>query len=302
MSPVGDDSALAEALAAIRATLRSGRRAALPAGLDGNAELGELLNELADLYRFTLAVSQGDLEQAPLSARGSMAGALKNLDAALRHLTWQTQRVAAGDFTQRVDFMGEFSEAFNSMVVALDEARAKLEASNALLEAQKVQLEKLATTDALTDAFNRRKFNELTLAELERVRRYGRPLSLFILDIDHFKRVNDTYGHEAGDQVLVTLAGLLRAGIRATDSLARWGGEEFVVLSPGVTADGEAHLAERLRAAAAAHDHASVGTVTASFGVAEHSPGETPDELFARADRALYRAKDGGRNRVEVAG
>jgi len=302
VSPGGDDAALAEALAAILATLRSGRRAALPDELDGNAELGELLNELADLYRFTLAVSQGDLEQAPLSARGSMAGALKNLDAALRHLTWQTQRVAAGDFTQRVDFMGEFSEAFNSMVVALDEARAKLEASNALLEAQKVQLEKLATTDALTDAFNRRKFNELTLAELERVRRYGRPLSLFILDIDHFKRVNDTYGHEAGDQVLVTLAGLLRAGIRATDSLARWGGEEFVVLSPGVTADGEAHLAERLRAAAAAHDHASVGTVTASFGVAEHSPGETPDELFARADRALYRAKDGGRNRVEVAG
>ena len=302
MSPGGDDAALAEALAAILATLRSGRRAALPDELDGNAELGELLNELADLYRFTLAVSQGDLEQAPLSARGSMAGALKNLDAALRHLTWQTQRVAAGDFTQRVDFMGEFSEAFNSMVKKLDVARAELEASNALLEAQKVQLEKLATTDALTDAFNRRKFNELTLAELERVRRYGRPLSLFILDIDHFKRVNDTYGHEAGDQVLVTLAGLLRAGIRATDSLARWGGEEFVVLSPGVTADGEAHLAERLRAAAAAHDHASVGTVTASFGVAEHSPGETPDELFARADRALYRAKDGGRNRVEVAG
>ncbi len=294
MSPGGDDAALAEALAAILATLRSGRRAALPDELDGNAELGELLNELADLYRFTLAVSQGDLEQAPLSARGSMAGALKNLDAALRHLTWQTQRVAAGDFTQRVDFMGEFSEAFNTMVKKLDEARAEL-------EAQKVQLEKLATTDALTAAYNRRKLNELTLAELERVRRYGRPLSLFILDIDHFKRVNDTYGHEAGDQVLVTLAGLLRAGIRATDSLARWGGEEFVVLSPGVTADGEAQLAERLRAAAAAHDHASVGTVTASFGVAEHSPGETPDELFARADRALYRAKDGGRNRVEVA-
>jgi len=302
VSPGGDDAALAEALAAILATLRSGRRAALPDELDGNAELGELLNELADLYRFTLAVSQGDLEQAPLSARGSMAGALKNLDAALRHLTWQTQRVAAGDFTQRVDFMGEFSEAFNSMVKKLDAARAELEASNALLEAQAVQLEKLATTDALTAAYNRRKLNELTLAELERVRRYGRPLSLFILDIDHFKRVNDTYGHEAGDQVLVTLAGLLRAGIRATDSLARWGGEEFVVLSPGVTADGEAQLAERLRAAAAAHDHASVGTVTASFGVAEHSPGETPDELFARADRALYRAKDGGRNRVEVAG
>jgi len=300
VSPGGDEAALEAALAAIRATLRSGRRASLPVGLEANAELDGLLTDLAGLYRYTLAISQGDLEQ-PLSLRGSVAGALKNLDAALRHLTWQTQRVAAGDFTQRVDFMGEFSEAFNTMVKKLDEARAELAASNERLQAQAMQLDVLATTDALTGAFNRRKFNDLTLAELERVRRYGRPLSLFILDIDHFKRVNDVHGHEVGDQVLVTLAGLLRAGIRATDSLARWGGEEFVVLSPSVTADGEAALAERLRAAVAGHDHASVGTVTASFGVAEHRSGETPDELFARADRALYRAKDGGRNRVEVA-
>jgi len=294
VSSDGDDAALEAALAAIRATLRSGRRAALPAGLEANTELDELLGELADLYRFALAVSRGDLEQ-PLTARGSLAGALKTLDAALRHLTWQTQRVAAGDFTQRVDFMGDFSEAFNSMVVALDEARTEL-------QALALKLEELSTTDALTGAYNRRKFNDLTLAEVERVRRYGHPLSLLILDIDHFKRVNDTHGHEAGDEVLVVLAGLLRAGIRATDSLARWGGEEFVVLSPDVTLEGEAELAERLRAAAAAHDHVSVGTVTVSLGVAQHRPGETPDELFARADEALYRAKDGGRDRVEVAG
>jgi diguanylate cyclase (GGDEF)-like protein len=301
VSPGGDDEALEAALAAIRATLRSGRRASLPAGLEVNAELDGLLTDLAGLYRYTLAISQGDLEQ-PLTLRGSVAGALKNLDAALRHLTWQTQRVAAGDFTQRVDFMGEFSEAFNTMVKKLDEARAELAASNERLQAQAAQLDVLATTDALTGASNRRKFNDLTRDALEHVRRYGHPLSLFILDIDHSKRVNDAYGHEAGDQVLVALAGLLRAGIRATDSLARWGGEEFVVLSPGVTADGEVALAERLRAAAAGYDHASAGTVTASFGVAEHRPGETPDELFARADRALYRAKEGGRNRVEVAG
>ncbi|MCX6362895.1 MAG: GGDEF domain-containing protein [Actinobacteria bacterium] len=293
MSPAGDDSALEATLAAIRATLRSGRRASLPAGLAANAQLDELLNELADLHRFTLAVSQGDLEQ-PLTARGSLAGALKTLDAALRHLTWQTQRVAAGDFTQRVDFMGDFSEAFNSMVVALDEARTEL-------EAQKLKLEELATTDTLTGAYNRRKFNDLTLVELERARRYEHPLSLLILDIDHFKHVNDTYGHEAGDEVLVVLAGLMRAGIRATDSLARWGGEEFVVLSPGVTVEGAAELAERLRVAAGTYEHASSGTVTVSIGVAQYRPGETPDELFARADLALFRAKEGGRDRVELA-
>jgi diguanylate cyclase (GGDEF)-like protein len=300
VSPGGDAAALAAALAAIRATLRSGRRAPLPAGLEDNAELDGLLNELADLYRFTLAVSQGDLEQ-PLTARGGLAGSLKTLDAALRHLTWQTQRVAAGDFTQRVDFMGEFSEAFNSMVVALDKARTELDERNELLQAQAAKLEELATTDVLAGTFNRRKFNELILAEIERVRRYGHPLSLLVVDIDHFKRTNDAHGHEAGDEVLIVLAGLIRAGIRATDSLARWGGEEFVVLSPEVSVEEAAGLAERLRSAAGTYKYSFVGRVTASIGVAQHRVGETPDELFARADEALYRAKEGGRDRVEVA-
>ena len=300
MSPGGDDSALEAALAAIRATLLDGRRESLPVELEANAELEALLDDLAELYRFTLAISKGDLEQ-PLSLRGSLAGSLKNLDAALRHLTYQTQCVAAGDFTQRVDFMGEFSEAYNSMVVALEKARTELDARHELLQAQAAKLEELATTDALTGAYNRRKFNELILAELERVRRYEHPLSLFILDIDHFKRINDTHGHEAGDEVLVVLADLIRAGIRATDSLARWGGEEFVVLSPEVTLEEAMRLAQRLRTAAGTYEYSFVGKVTASIGVAQHRTGETPDELFARADEALYRAKEGGRDRVEVA-
>ena len=300
MSPGGADSALEAALAAIRATLLDGRRESLPVQLEANAELEALLDDLAELYRFTLAISKGDLEQ-PLSLRGSLAGSLKNLDAALRHLTYQTQCVAAGDFTQRVDFMGEFSEAYNSMVVALEKARTELDERHELLQAQAAKLEELATTDALTGAYNRRKFNELILAEIERVRRYGHPLSLFILDIDHFKRINDTRGHETGDEVLVVLAGLIRAGIRATDSLARWGGEEFVVLSPEVTVEEAMGLAERLRAAAGTHEYSFVGKVTASIGVAQHRAGETADELFARADEALYRAKQGGRDRVELA-
>jgi len=148
---------------------------------------------------------------------------------------------------------------------------------------------------------HRRKFNDLAIVELERARRYGHPLSLVILDIDHFKRVNDTYGHEAGDKVLVVLADLLRAAIRAADDLARWGGEEFVVLCPDVTVEGAAELAERLRAAAASHVHAFAGTVTVSIGVAQYRHGETPDELFVPADQALFRAKEDRRGRVEVA-
>ena len=300
MSPRENDVALEAALAAIRTTLRDGRRASLPAELEANAGLGALLDDLVELYDFTLAISKGDLEQ-PLSLRGSLAGSLKNLDAALRHLTYQTQRVAAGDFTQRVDFMGEFSEAYNSMVVALEKARSELGERNELLQAQTAKLEELATTDALTGAYNRRKFNGLILAEIARVSRYEHPLSLLILDIDHFKRVNDTHGHEAGDEVLVVLAGLIRAGIRATDSLARWGGEEFVVLSPELIVDEAVGLAERLRSAAGAYEYSFAGGVTVSLGVAQHRVGETPDELFARADEALYKAKEGGRDRVEVA-
>lgn len=274
------------------------RREPLPPELEGGADLEALLDELAALCQFALAISQGDLERS-LAVKGSMAGALKTLHAALRHLTWQTQRVAAGDFSQRVAFMGEFSEAYNSMVAALEAARTELAERNEELQTLALQLEDLATHDPLTGVFNRRKFNELTAAEIERALRYPQPLSLFILDIDHFKLVNDRHGHEAGDAVLVSLAGLLRAEIRSTDSLARWGGEEFVILSPAVGLPATAVLAERLRAAVGAYPFA-VGQVTASFGVADFHRDDSADSLFARADQALYRAKEHGRNRVEI--
>jgi len=300
VSPGGDDSALEAALAAIRATLLDGRRESLPVELEANAELEALLDDLAELYRFTLAISKGDLEQ-PLSLRGSLAGSLKNLDAALRHLTYQTQCVAAGDFTQRVDFMGEFSEAYNSMVVALDKARTELDERHELLQAQAAKLEELATTDALTGAYNRRKFNELILAEIERVRRYGHPLSLFILDIDHFKRINDTRGHETGDEVLVVLAGLIRAGIRATDCLARWGGEEFVILSPSRDMEGAKQFSEKIRSAIASHTFPGVEHLTCSLGLTEYKLKESTEAFLRRADAALYLAKEKGRNRIEIA-
>jgi diguanylate cyclase (GGDEF)-like protein len=183
--------------------------------------------------------------------------------------------------------MGDFSDAFNDMVIALEELTRRLE--------------ELATPDALTGVFNRRRFDELAETELARARRYGHVLSVFILDIDHFKRVNDTHGHGAGDEVLVAFAGLVRRGVRETDHCARWGGEEFVVLTPVVDPQGAAELAERLRRSFAAHDLGSIGRVTASFGVAQYRPDETIDSLFGRADQALYRAKESGRDRAEVA-
>ncbi len=163
----------------------------------------------------------------------------------------------------------------------------------------------LSRRESLTGCFNRRAFYELFPREVERARRLGQGVAVVFLDIDHFKRINDRYGHETGDHVLQLLSARLRGIIRETDLLFRWGGEEFVILMPH-TGPGEAPaLAERIRAAvaerpfAATASHSAVA-VTVSVGVAGTAawPAD-PDALLARADAACYRAKEGGRNRVE---
>jgi diguanylate cyclase (GGDEF)-like protein len=158
-----------------------------------------------------------------------------------------------------------------------------------------------AYTDALTGVLNRLGFNGTISRELERARRYRQPLSVVILDLDHFKRVNDEHGHAAGDHVLVGVARLLETNVRQSDVIARWGGEEFVVVAPMTQADGAVQLAEKLRTLMAATPLGPSGAVTGSFGVAEMQVGDTIEGLLQRADKALYRAKSGGRNRVECA-
>lgn len=156
------------------------------------------------------------------------------------------------------------------------------------------QLEALARTDALTGLPNRRAINEDLPRELERARREGRSLCVAILDIDHFKRFNDTYGHPAGDRLLADAAVTWRDALRGgTDLLARYGGEEFLVVLPASTTDAHATM-ERLRASTPEGQ-------TASVGLAIWDPAESADELVARADLALYAAKRAGRNRIEQA-
>lgn len=160
---------------------------------------------------------------------------------------------------------------------------------------------RLATTDPLTGVFNRRTFIELGEQELARTRRAGTPLSLMMLDLDHFKRVNDTFGHLTGDQVLVSFTRLIKDCMRRGDLIVRYGGEEFCVLLPATTLAAATALAERIRAAAAASDLAGKPfKVTVSVGLTAYT-GEadaTLGDLLGRADQALYRAKDEGRNRV----
>ena len=179
-------------------------------------------------------------------------------------------------------------------------ARA-LKHSLAELQDAYAELERLAGTDKLTGAWNRRRLEETVANEQERRRRHDLPLSLMILDIDHFKRINDTYGHLAGDQVLAGLAATVQTGLRATDSLTRWGGEEFIILTPNAPLRSATRMAERLREVIAAAVFPSVGQITVSIGVAECLPGEDWEHWLGRADDALYRAKTQGRNQVQTA-
>ncbi|NVD98699.1 GGDEF domain-containing protein [Massilia sp. BJB1822] len=173
-----------------------------------------------------------------------------------------------------------------------------------LLMANK-KLEQLATTDPLTGIANRRKMTEQIAREIERARRFNHPLSLLMIDIDHFKRINDTYGHDAGDKAIVAVSKLLTESMRGIDMAARFGGEEFVLLMPETEAGVAVHVAERLREAVAgvrvgAEDGAAVA-LTVSIGVAAlnlHEAADTSSTMLIRADKALYRAKKEGRNRV----
>ena len=148
-----------------------------------------------------------------------------------------------------------------------------------------------ATTDPLTGLHNRLKLGATLIDEMQRVDRYKTPLSLMLFDIDHFKKINDTYGHPAGDQVLVQLSRFVLNQLRSTDLLVRWGGEEFLTLLTGLDGPKAFRAAEKLRDAIRNMMFDDVGAITCSFGVAQYMPRETAAEFIARADGALYRAK-----------
>ena len=160
------------------------------------------------------------------------------------------------------------------------------------------ELEQLSVTDKLTGLANRRKLDQVLEEEFIRARRYDVEFSVAIMDIDHFKVVNDSHGHATGDVVLEAMARILRQQTRDADVLARWGGEEFVVLCRHAGLQRCMATAEKIREAIAAHAFTGVGQVTASFGVAACRKDDSIASLMARADAALYRAKAGGRNRV----
>ncbi|MEX2542776.1 MAG: GGDEF domain-containing protein [Trueperaceae bacterium] len=164
----------------------------------------------------------------------------------------------------------------------------------------KSEMEQLAHTDFVTKLGNRRQMERLLLQEVRRAERYGDDISLLLLDLDHFKRVNDLYGHPVGDEVLREISALLLAESRTADHIGRWGGEEFIMILPNTARDAALTLAERVVTRVSMHEFARVGHVTVSAGGSCLEPAEQPESLVRRADDALYRAKAAGRNRVFV--
>ncbi|HEX5710070.1 MAG TPA: diguanylate cyclase [Sulfuricurvum sp.] len=162
----------------------------------------------------------------------------------------------------------------------------------------KKRAEELAITDRLTGLYNRLKLDEVLEYETIKSKRYGTALSLIIIDIDHFKNVNDTYGHQVGDMVLKEVANTLLSCKRESDTIGRWGGEEFLIVLPNTNLAGAMITAEKIRTAIENHPFSVVGNKTASFGVSEFLVEENEDSFIERADQALYRAKSGGRNQV----
>jgi diguanylate cyclase (GGDEF)-like protein len=288
--------------------------------------VSRLSMEMESVLQAVTDISCGKLG-TPILSRLPEAHALKGLQTSLRHLTWQTSQIAKGDFNQKVDFMGEFSESFNGMVrdlkqthtdlkkeidiheqtqKTLQHAKEKTEKLAQELKNANKQLKEMAFRDGLTGLYNHRYFKDLMAHELNRSERYRNPLSFIMLDLDHFKKINDEYGHPVGDIVLKEVCKAIKNSIRACDIAARYGGEEFIVVLPETELKEAMVVAERLRKTVedltiTANSHSI--NVTISVGLTSYivSKGKkNKSDIISEADAALYQAKKNGRNNICV--
>lgn len=324
--PYTQGGELRTALHLLHQCLFSGECDAVPENLQGNAELNELLAYILEVQEHIYLLARGQVS-TPVSIEGYTGDILKRLQANLRQVIWQARRLTAGDFPEGMGDMGEVSEAFEVMGKTLRAALARQEqqkrdltelsenlqreidariAMEENLRLEQTRLQKLASTDPLTGITNRRYFFQLALREIERIRRTRAPACLAMLDLDHFKELNDSLGHGTGDRTLRFIAQLITGCIRPYDLASRYGGDEFVFLFPETTPDVAHAILNRLREAVEkAHINAGRGNpfITVSIGLTELNGAETPasaalDHAIARADNALYKAKAKSRNTI----
>lgn len=228
----------------------------------------------------------------------------------IRGLCFKGKKIAKEDLTTGI--VGVWFVTFFMILVirffdysreraAAKKKREELEKNLKALEIEKTEYEKSSKEDPLTGCLNRAGFSSILMREQENLVKNDSPVSFVILDIDHFKHINDQYGHSVGDEVLVNLCKLIQSKIRNTDALVRWGGEEFVILCSDTPIQNAQFLAEKLRMAIENTQLIKQQQVTCSFGIAEMVAGEDPKRLSERADKALYASKENGRNRVTSA-
>jgi diguanylate cyclase (GGDEF)-like protein len=232
----------------------------------------------------------GQLIVRPLDrlAKGAAKVAAGNLDVDL-------PVISAGE-------VGYLTQVFNHMVVRLREGREALDAANETLRRKNEELERVSVTDGLTGLYNRRRLMEVLSDETRRSQRLKHTFAALMVDVDHFKKYNDTFGHLEGDGVLTRVATMLREATREVDFVARYGGEEFLVMLPETAMPEAQEIAERIRSRIA-EESFSGRRITVSIGVAEFPlHGQTPEQVIAAADEALYEAKREGRDRVRRAG
>ena len=211
-----------------------------------------------------------------------------------------TRRLAVVALTDRID--GRSFDARDFAAVRILAANAALAFTRERLTENLTELTRIATVDAVTGLFNRRYFEGRLEAEVQRARRQQQELALLMIDIDDFKRINDTWGHLEGDRALRDVADLLRSGVRIFDVCARFGGEEFVIVMPGATAQIAMHVAERIRRQVEQHSAHEPLPVTVSIGIGMLAQHASEDDLVASADRALIAAKTAGKNLVWLDG
>ncbi len=268
-----------------------------------NADVNRERQHLLDLFaRLTIALTV----LVGISAYWIARSIVKPLEGLLRAV----DQIADGDLSvhlrpTRTTELGRLVRAMNSMVVRLQRSHDEVEAAKQALEQQNRMLEELSVTDGLTGLYNRKKLDLILIEQFALFHRQHRPFALLMIDIDHFKSLNDRHGHPGGDQVLIAVAGALRRCIRSVDQVARYGGEEFAVVLVEATLEGALDTAQRIRVAVQGAQivlNDQPVSVTISLGVTRCRDTDTgPAEVIARADGALYAAKHAGRNRVHCA-
>ena len=291
--------------------------------LVGNQTIGAIATALSTQQldaKIAEITRQGAWLATAAIAAGILAAFLvaRQITTPLKDLTNVATAMTHGDLSTRVkpktnDEIGYLAKAFNQMADSIQQRESDLrqmtnrleqtvEIRTAELREKSEILEELAITDHLTKAHNRRYFFEIAYYSIEHAKRYGEPVSFILFDADNFKAINDTYGHQVGDEVLVQLVKICQKIVRKSDVFARYGGEEFIILMPNTSKETAYKIAERLRMKIANAPLNKEIAMTISLGIAHWTGKEEIelDELVAKADKALYQAKQAGRNQTSI--